>query len=165
MRNNMEHTFQAWLGIAIAGFREFGQFCIAGSQAEHSSFRGAGGGGRTRTELSLQRILSPLRMPFRHLWLAKTQKPPESLEFLDRPPLNGAAYLSPRDPSSRAYVYPPHGPTGITGRNRKDQRTFGRTCSGSFYLPFRPALFHRFGQPLSACGRESPPSLWRCSLR
>ena len=26
----------------------------------------AGGGGRTRTELSLQRILSPLRMPFRH---------------------------------------------------------------------------------------------------
>jgi hypothetical protein len=26
----------------------------------------AGGGTRTRTELSLQRILSPLRMPFRH---------------------------------------------------------------------------------------------------
>jgi hypothetical protein len=29
-------------------------------------FIDAGGGGRTRTELSLQRILSPLRMPFRH---------------------------------------------------------------------------------------------------
>jgi hypothetical protein len=27
---------------------------------------GAGGGTRTRTELSLQRILSPLRLPFRH---------------------------------------------------------------------------------------------------
>ena len=50
---------------------------------------GAGGGTRTGTEVALLRILSPLRMPFRHLWLAKTQKLPESLEFLDRPPLNG----------------------------------------------------------------------------
>ena len=32
----------------------------------------AGGGGRTRTELSLQRILSPLRMPFRHPGLTRT---------------------------------------------------------------------------------------------
>ena len=33
-----EHTFRAWLGIAIAGFPEFGQFCIAGFPGEHSSF-------------------------------------------------------------------------------------------------------------------------------
>ncbi len=46
------------------------------------------------------RILSPLCLPFRHLWLAKTQKLPESLEFSDRPPLNGVAYLSSSDPSS-----------------------------------------------------------------
>jgi hypothetical protein len=45
----------------------------------------AGGGTRTRTALSRQRILSPLSMRFRHLWLANTQKLPESLEFLDRP--------------------------------------------------------------------------------
>ena len=38
MRNTMEHTFQAWLGIAISGFPEFGQFCIAGFPGEHSSF-------------------------------------------------------------------------------------------------------------------------------
>jgi hypothetical protein len=38
MRNTMEHAFQAWLGIAISGFPEFGQFCIAGFPGEHSSF-------------------------------------------------------------------------------------------------------------------------------
>src|SRR5271155_5647636 len=38
MRKNMEHAFQAWLGIAISGFPEFGQFCIAGFPDEHSSF-------------------------------------------------------------------------------------------------------------------------------
>jgi hypothetical protein len=38
MRKNMEHAFQAWLGIAISGFPEFGQFCIAGFPCEHSSF-------------------------------------------------------------------------------------------------------------------------------
>jgi hypothetical protein len=46
MRKNMKHAFQAWLGIAISGFPEFGQFCIAGFQA------------------STQVSLSPLRMPF-----------------------------------------------------------------------------------------------------
>jgi hypothetical protein len=56
------------------------------------------------------------------LWLAKSQKLPESLEFLDRPPLNGAAYLSSSDPSSRVYILLT-GLTGITCRNRKDQRT------------------------------------------
>ena len=30
MRYNIEHAFQAWLGIAISGFPDFGQFCIAG---------------------------------------------------------------------------------------------------------------------------------------
>jgi len=39
---------RAWLGIAIEGFPEFEQFCIAGFQA------------------STQVSLSPLRMPFRH---------------------------------------------------------------------------------------------------
>ena len=29
---------RAWLGIAIAGFPEFEQFCIAGFPCEHSSF-------------------------------------------------------------------------------------------------------------------------------
>ena len=29
---------RAWLGIAIQGFPEFGQFCIAGFPDEHSSF-------------------------------------------------------------------------------------------------------------------------------
>ena len=29
---------RAWLGIAISGFPEFGQFCIAGFPGEHSSF-------------------------------------------------------------------------------------------------------------------------------
>jgi len=43
-----EVSVQAWLGIAIAGFPEFGQFCIAGFPA------------------STQVSLSPLRMPFRH---------------------------------------------------------------------------------------------------
>ena len=38
MRKNMEHAFQAWLGIAISGFPEFGQFYIAGFPCEHSSF-------------------------------------------------------------------------------------------------------------------------------
>jgi hypothetical protein len=42
-------SLRAWLGIAIQGFPEFEQFCIAGFPDEHSSFS-----------------LSPLRMPFRH---------------------------------------------------------------------------------------------------
>ena len=42
-------SLRAWLGIAISGFPEFEQFCIAGFPGEHSSFS-----------------LSPLRMPFRH---------------------------------------------------------------------------------------------------
>src|SRR6202023_333254 len=33
-----ERLFRAWLGIAISGFPEFGQFCIAGFPGEHSSF-------------------------------------------------------------------------------------------------------------------------------
>jgi hypothetical protein len=47
-----EITVQAWLGIAISGFPEFGQFCIAGFPA------------------STQVSLSPLRMPFRHARVA-----------------------------------------------------------------------------------------------
>ena len=47
-----EISVQAWLGIAIAGFPEFGQFCIAGFPA------------------STQVSLSPLRMPFRHARVA-----------------------------------------------------------------------------------------------
>ena len=35
---------------------------------------------------------------------------------------------------------------------------------GSSCLLFRPALFHRFGQPLPACGCESSTSLWHRSL-
>jgi hypothetical protein len=31
-------SFRAWLGIAISGFPEFEQFCIAGFPGEHSSF-------------------------------------------------------------------------------------------------------------------------------
>jgi hypothetical protein len=31
-------SLRAWLGIAIAGFPEFEQFCIAGFPGEHSSF-------------------------------------------------------------------------------------------------------------------------------
>src|SRR6476660_3204660 len=42
----------AWLGIAIAGFPEFGQFCIAGFPA------------------STQVFLSPQRLPFRHARMA-----------------------------------------------------------------------------------------------
>jgi hypothetical protein len=42
-------SLRAWLGIAISGFPDFEQFCIAGFPGEHSSFS-----------------LSPLRMPFRH---------------------------------------------------------------------------------------------------
>jgi hypothetical protein len=45
-------SVRAWLGIAIAGFPEFGQFCIAGFPA------------------STQVSLSPLRMPFRHARVA-----------------------------------------------------------------------------------------------
>ena len=41
-----EYSFRAWLGIAISGFPEFGQFCIAGFPGEHSSF-----------------LSSPLRLP------------------------------------------------------------------------------------------------------
>jgi hypothetical protein len=48
----MEHPFRAWLGIAIAGFPEFGQFCIAGFPA------------------STQVFSSPLRLPFRHARVA-----------------------------------------------------------------------------------------------
>jgi hypothetical protein len=44
--------FRAWLGIAIAGFPEFGQFCIAGFPA------------------STQVFLSPQRLPFRHARMA-----------------------------------------------------------------------------------------------
>ena len=47
-----EISIRAWLGIAIAGFPEFGQFCIAGFPA------------------STQVSLSPLRMPFRHARVA-----------------------------------------------------------------------------------------------
>jgi hypothetical protein len=47
-----EISVQAWLGIAISGFPEFGQFCIAGFPA------------------STQVSLSPLRMPFRHARVA-----------------------------------------------------------------------------------------------
>ena len=43
-----EISLQGWLGIAIAGFPDFGQFCIAGFPA------------------STQVSSSPLRMPFRH---------------------------------------------------------------------------------------------------
>ncbi len=46
-------SLRAWLGIAILGFPEFEQFCIAGFPGEHSSFP-----------------LSPLRMPFRHARMA-----------------------------------------------------------------------------------------------
>ena len=45
-------SVRAWLGIAIAGFPEFGQFCIAGFPA------------------CTQVALSPLRMPFRHARVA-----------------------------------------------------------------------------------------------
>jgi hypothetical protein len=41
-----------------------------GSQTESGSrlqIDGADGGTRTRTDLSIQRILSPLRLPFRHI--------------------------------------------------------------------------------------------------
>jgi hypothetical protein len=31
-------SLRAWFGIAISGFPEFGQFCIAGFPGEHSSF-------------------------------------------------------------------------------------------------------------------------------
>ena len=31
-------SLRAWLGIAISGFPEFEQFCIAGFPGEHSSF-------------------------------------------------------------------------------------------------------------------------------
>jgi hypothetical protein len=41
-------SIRAWLGIAISGFPDFGQFCIAGFPA------------------GTQVLLSPLRMPFRH---------------------------------------------------------------------------------------------------
>ena len=44
------------------------------------------------------------------------------------------------------------------------ERTLTSACSGCFCLPFRPALFHRFGQPLPARGCESPTCLWRDSL-
>jgi len=47
-----EISVQAWLGIAISGFPEFGQFCIAGFPA------------------STQVSLSPLRLPFRHARVA-----------------------------------------------------------------------------------------------
>jgi hypothetical protein len=47
-----EISVQAWLGIAIAGFPEFGQFCIVGFPA------------------STQVSLSPLRLPFRHARVA-----------------------------------------------------------------------------------------------
>jgi hypothetical protein len=43
---------RAWLGIAISGFPDFEQFCIAGFSA------------------STQVFLSPLRMPFRHARVA-----------------------------------------------------------------------------------------------
>jgi len=36
--SRLEHSGRAWLGIAISGFPEFGQFCIAGFPGEHSSF-------------------------------------------------------------------------------------------------------------------------------
>jgi len=36
--NGEERTFRAWFGIAISGFPEFGQFCIASFPCEHSSF-------------------------------------------------------------------------------------------------------------------------------
>jgi len=49
-----EISVQAWLGIAISGFPEFGQFCIAGFPA------------------STQVFLSPLRMPFRHARVANS---------------------------------------------------------------------------------------------
>jgi len=42
-------SLRAWLGIAISGFPEFEQFCIAGFPDEHSSLP-----------------VSPLRMPLRH---------------------------------------------------------------------------------------------------
>ena len=45
-------SVRAWLGITIAGFPEFGQFCIAGFPA------------------CTQVALSPLRMPFRHARVA-----------------------------------------------------------------------------------------------
>jgi hypothetical protein len=45
-------SVRAWLGIAISGFPEFEQFCIAGFPA------------------STQVALSPLRMPFRHARVA-----------------------------------------------------------------------------------------------
>jgi hypothetical protein len=47
-----ELSVRAWLGIAISGFPEFGQFCIASFPA------------------STQVFLSPLRMPFRHARVA-----------------------------------------------------------------------------------------------
>ena len=53
--NKMEHAIQAWLEIAISGFR------ILCAPSKPFVFD-AGGGGRTRTELSLQRILSPLSL-------------------------------------------------------------------------------------------------------
>ena len=36
--SRLECSGRAWLGIAISGFPEFGQFCIAGFPGEHSSF-------------------------------------------------------------------------------------------------------------------------------
>jgi hypothetical protein len=36
--SRLECSGRAWLGIAISGFPEFGQFCITGFPSEHSSF-------------------------------------------------------------------------------------------------------------------------------
>ena len=53
-----ELSVRAWLGIAISGFPEFGQFCIVGFPA------------------STQVFLSPLRMPFRHARVAVKSRLP-----------------------------------------------------------------------------------------
>ena len=39
---------------------------------------GADGGTRTRTDLSIQRILSPLRLPFRHIGVRQQASVPRS---------------------------------------------------------------------------------------
>src|SRR5260370_31139310 len=55
LRNHEGARIEAWKAVLMAPISRQKTFIF-----------NAGGGGRTRTELSLQRILSPLRMPFRH---------------------------------------------------------------------------------------------------
>ena len=52
-------------GYVLRSFLQAQKIAVQSGDSRAGGTR-AGGGTRTRTELSLQRILSPLRMPFRH---------------------------------------------------------------------------------------------------